>query len=110
MSIEVEKVDALRRAFEVAVTKPETLNVGDIVIIHPDYSGGFKFPNEEEPAILMEWLARPFYGFDVEGGSLREIAGTPQGAYRYDCILMVREEDGDICPFLMDSRKLKKVG
>ena len=110
MSIDVEKVDALRRAFEVAVTKPETLNVGDIVVISPDYPGGFTFPSEEEPGLLMEWLARPFYGFDVEGGGLREIAGTPQGAYRYDCIVIVRGEDGDIRPFLIDSRKLKKVG
>lgn len=58
----------------------------------------------------QQFEASPRSGKAEAMRQLREIAGTPQGAYRYDCILMVREEDGDICPFLMDSRKLKKVG
>lgn len=109
VEIEVEKIDNLRKAFDVLVTKPEALNVGDIVILHPDVPGGFKFPNEEEPAIFLEWLPRPFYGYELTGDPLR-LLGTPQGAMRFDCVILVHDDDGDTIPFLMDSRKLKKVG
>ncbi|QSJ03993.1 hypothetical protein KNV79_gp17 [Salmonella phage vB_SalP_TR2] len=108
MSIETDKVDALRRGFDAMVVKQEALNVGDIVIKHPDLPGCFRFPTEDEPAIIAEWLARPFYGYEKGEDLLRTIGGT-HGAIRYDCIILVREEDGDIAPFLFDSRRLKKV-
>lgn len=108
MSIEVEKVDALRKGFEAMVTRPDALNVGDIVIMHPDLPGGFKFPNADQPAIIVEWLARPFYGHE-KIDTVRE-TGTPQSAMRFDCIILVLEEDGDKTPWLFDSRRLKKIG
>lgn len=108
MSIETDKVDALRRGFDAMITKPEALNVGDIVIKHPDLPGCFKFPNEDEPAIILEWLPRPFYGYEA-GEESRFLLGTPQGAIRYDCVVLVLDEDGDKSPFLFDSRRLKKI-
>nr|DAX06426.1 MAG TPA: hypothetical protein [Caudoviricetes sp.] len=108
MSIETDKVDALRRGFDAMITKPEALNVGDIVIKNPALPGLFKFPDEDQPAIIVEWLARPFYGHE-KGTDVRESVGLPQAACRYDCIVLVAEEDGDVTPWLMDSRRLKKV-
>lgn len=108
MSIDTDKVDALRRGFDAMVVKPEALNVGDIVIMNPDLPGCFKFPNEDEPAIIVEWLARPFYGHE-KGTDVRECIGLPQSAMRFDCIILVLEDDGDMPPFLFDSRRLKKV-
>ena len=108
MSIEVEKVDALRKGFEAMVTRPDALNVGDIVIMHPDLPGGFKFPDEDQPAIIVEWLARPFYGHE-KMDTVRE-TGMPQSAMRFDCVILVLEEDGDKTPWLFDSRRLKKIG
>ena len=91
MSIETDKVDALRRGFDAMVVKQEALNVGDIVIKHPDLPGCFRFPTEDEPAIIAEWLARPFYGYE-KGTDVCET----QAAVRYDCIILVAEEDGDV--------------
>ena len=108
MSIETDKVDALRRGFDAMVVKQEALNVGDIVIKHPDLPGLFKFPTEDQPGIIAEWLPRPFYGHE-KGTDVRECAGLPQAAVRYDCVILVAEEDGDVTPWLFDSRRLKKV-
>lgn len=108
MSIKTDKVDALRRGFDAMVVKPEALNVGDIVIKHPDLPGCFRFPDEEQPGIIAEWLPRPFYGHE-KGTDVRECTGLPQGSMRFDCVILVREEDGDVTPWLFDSRRLKKV-
>jgi hypothetical protein len=108
MSIETDKVDALRRGFDAMVVKQEALNVGDIVIKHPDLPGCFRFPDENQPGIIAEWLPRPFYGHE-KGTDVRECVGLPQGAMRYDCIVLIAEEDGDVTPWLFDSRRLKKV-
>lgn len=109
MSIETDKVDALRRGFDAMVVKPEALNVGDIVIKHPDLPGLHRFPDEEQPGIIAEWLPRPFYGHEKGEGDMREAVGLPQAACRYDCVILVAEEDGDVTPWLFDSRRLKKV-
>ena len=108
MSIDTDKIDALRSGFDAMVVKPEALNVGDIVIKHPDLPGLFKFPDEDQPGIIAEWLARPFYGHE-KGTDVRECAGLPQSAMRFDCIILVLKDDGDMPPFLFDSRRLKKV-
>ena len=108
MSIETDKVDALRRGFDAMVVRQEALNVGDIVIKHPDLPGLFKFPDENQPGIIAEWLTRPFYGHE-KGTDVRESVGLPQAAVRYDCIILIAEKDGDVTPWLFDSRRLKKV-
>lgn len=108
MAIETEKVDALRRGFEAMIVKPEALNVGDIVIKHPDLPGCFRFPSEDEPAIIVEWLPRPFYGYENMEGDARSV-GVTHAAMKFDCVIMVLDEDGDKAPFLFDSRRLKKV-
>lgn len=108
MSIQTQKIDALRAGFDAMIVKPDAINVGDIVIMHPNLPGCTKFPNEEQPGIVAEWLPRPVYGYEV-GEESRYLTGTPHGAMRLDCVVLVREEDGDIAPFLFDSRRLKKV-
>ena len=50
--IEIEKIDALRNAFNAMFVSHQQISVGDIVILHPANPGFFKFPEEGRPGIV----------------------------------------------------------
>lgn len=108
MSISSEEVDALRRAFEQIQLNKLNLQPGDIVTISPACPGGFKFPNDNRPAIIGEFLTRPITpNMQAEYDWAN---GTPYAAMTFDCIVHVLDpNDGDVIPFLMDSRRLVKI-
>ena len=109
MGVTSEEVDALRAAFEQIQLNKHNLQAGDIVMIHPATPGGFKFPKEGRPAIIGEFLTRPITpNMQAEVGDWT--CGSPYSAMTFDCIVHVLEpNDGDMLPFLMDSRRLVKV-
>lgn len=105
--IEIEKIDALRNAFNAMMVSHQQVNVGDIVILHPANPGFFKFPTSERPGIVTEFLPKPLRGFELANDMS---PATPAAALLYDCVIHIIDEDDDVVPFLMDSRRLLKVG
>lgn len=105
--IEIEKIDALRNAFNAMMVSHQQINVGDIVILHPANPGFFQFPEPERPGIVTEFLPKPLRGFELANDMS---PATPATAMLYDCVIHIIDEDGDVVPFLMDSRRLQKVG
>lgn len=103
--IDLEKIDALRNAFNAMVVSHQPVSVGDIVIINPANEGFFRFPTVDRPGIVTEILANPKRGWELEGG----MSNTPASAMIFDCVVHIVDEDGDVIPFLMDSRRLLKV-
>lgn len=103
--IELEKIDALRNAFNAMVVSHQPVSVGDIVIINPANEGFFRFPNVARPGIVTELLPEVLNGWEITDDGI----GTPAAAMKFDCIVHIVDEDGDVIPFLMDSRRLLKV-
>lgn len=103
--ISLEKIDALRNAFNAMVVSHQPISVGDIVIINPANEGFFRFPTVDRPGIVTEILAHPKRGWEFEDNA----SNTPASAMIFDYIVHIVDEDGDVIPFLMDSRRLLKV-
>lgn len=103
--IDLEKIDALRNAFNAMVVSHQPVSVGDIVIINPANEGFFRFPTVDRPGIVTEILSQPKRGWEFEDNA----SNTPASAMIFDCIVHIVDEDGDVIPFLMDSRRLLKV-
>lgn len=103
--IDLEKIDALRNAFNAMVVSHQPVSVGDIVIINPANEGFFRFPTVDHPGIVTELLPHPKRGWEFEDNA----SNTPASAMIFDCIVHIVDEDGDVIPFLMDSRRLLKV-
>lgn len=103
--IELEKIDALRNAFNAMVVSHQPVSVGDIVIINPANEGFFRFPTVDRPGIVTEILSQPKRGWEFEDNA----SNTPASAMIFDCVVHIVDEDGDVIPFLMDSRRLLKV-
>ena len=105
--IEIEKIDALRNAFNAMFVSHQQISVGDIVVLHPANPGFFKFPEEDRPGIVTEFLPKALRGYELANDMS---PGSPAAAMLYDCVIHIVDEDGDVVPFLMDSRRLLKVG
>ena len=103
--IELEKIDALRNAFNAMLVSHQPVSVGDIVIINPANEGFFRFPTVDCPGIVTEMLSQPKRGWEIEGG----VSNTTTSAMIFDCVVHIVDKDGDVIPFLMDSRRLLKV-
>lgn len=103
--IDLEKIDALCNAFNAMVVSHQPVSVGDIVIINPANEGFFRFPTVDRPGIVTEILSQPKRGWEFEDNA----SNTPASAMIFDCIVHIVDEDGDVIPFLMDSRRLLKV-
>lgn len=103
--IDLEKIDALRNAFNAMVVSHQPVSVGDIVIINPANEGFFRFPTVDRPGIVTEILSQPKRGWEFEDNA----SNTPASAMIFDCVVHIVDEDGDVIPFLMDSRRLLKV-
>ncbi|AIX12388.1 hypothetical protein CPT_Pollock29 [Escherichia phage Pollock] len=104
--IEIEKIDALRNAFNAMYVSHQEISVGDIVILHPSVPGIFKVPTEERPGIVTKFLPKPMYAYEMADDTR---PSHPSSAIQYDCVINIINDDGEIVPFLMDSRRLLKV-
>lgn len=99
----------LQRAARAEQLKDFAADYGNVHVFQPGelvkYKPGMKvtrFPDYGEPAIVMEMLATPLYGRDLNKDS-----GSPYFCEIYDMVVGMLDPDGEFVRFLANSRRFK---
>lgn len=96
-------LEQAKKMFDV-ITNPPSFSSGDTVILNPELSTNYRFPNMNNPAVFVKYI-NPINSYDrVDADNI----GDP--IQQMDCIVLVALANKEkVIPYLSDSRLLTKV-